>query len=148
MADFKITSKKYGDFIIQVDKKSIPSLSKHKWWVNNKGKYFYTKIRGKIILLHRFLMGAYSNGVVDHIDRNTHNNKLSNLRITTYSVNNSNKNGCGAIHYKYMSYNNKRKGHNDSYTIKFPKMTRRTFVDINSAKAYYIECLLNFGGLL
>jgi hypothetical protein len=59
-------------------------------------KYIKAMIDGKPLNIHRLYLSAaeptYSKGlVVDHIDRNSHNNLLSNLRWVTPSENNKNQ---------------------------------------------------------
>lgn len=69
-------------------------LTNHKWSVNNKG-YAHAWIQGKPWPLHRyiaFLAGLeIENKVVDHIDHNKLNCKLSNLRVATLSQNSCNR---------------------------------------------------------
>ena len=54
----------------------------------------HTKISGRIHrLIYSNLIGEIPKGYeIDHIDRNRHNNNLSNLRLVTKSENNKNKN--------------------------------------------------------
>ena len=86
----------------------IISLSK-----NGKKKTFY---------LHRLLALAFIPNTnnypeVDHIDINTSNNNLSNLRWATSSMQNENRKGYGEIKHKYISYAYKNKGKNKYYNI-------------------------------
>lgn len=69
------------------------------WYANfnQKTKNFYVvgnfrKPDGKYTLigLHRFIMDPPDDKFVDHIDRNTLNNKKTNLRIVTLAENNQN----------------------------------------------------------
>lgn len=56
--------------------------------------YYYILIDGNRYALHRYLMNAHLSGhevVVDHINRNPSDNRLSNLRITNHSGNNCNR---------------------------------------------------------
>jgi hypothetical protein len=54
-----------------------------------EGKIHYKKIHR--LLCEAYLPNPYNYPVIDHIDRNKHNNDLSNLRWTTVSKNNRNK---------------------------------------------------------
>lgn len=61
--------------------------------VNNHG-YKRVKIGGKIYQAHRvawFLyFGEWPEGMIDHIDQNKQNNRISNLRICDHSLNRMN----------------------------------------------------------
>ena len=53
--------------------------------------YFMTRIEGKDVLLHRLIMNAPKDKIVDHEDHNTLNNLRTNLRLCTHSGNAANK---------------------------------------------------------
>lgn len=73
-----------------IDTKYYPLVSKYKWRTI-KGGYASTIMNGKSITLHRLIMNAKDGQLVDHIDINPTNNRESNLRFTTYSVNSMNR---------------------------------------------------------
>lgn len=142
-----ILSKKYGKYKVLIDTDSTELIKSRKWCLAPRKTVstgFYIQ-SNKRELLHRVLTGANKGDIVDHINRDTFDNRLVNLRIGDRSNNNKNRTGYGRCPYKYMSVNKARKHHNQSYTIKFPLFKTRTFTNINEAKAYYIECLLNGG---
>jgi len=58
---------------------------------DNGNGYLATQYMGKTLYIHRIIMGIKDNRHIDHIDRNKHNNHLSNLRICTIKQNNGNK---------------------------------------------------------
>lgn len=73
----------------------------NRWCVRGKKSRWYVyantpTVNGKrsTIELHRFLMDAPSDMVVDHINHNTLDNRKSNLRIVTSAQNNQNRKGC------------------------------------------------------
>ena len=79
---------------------------------NIKHRYFTLSLNGKTEYLHRIIYSNFHNiplqslGVIDHKDRNTQNNSITNLRLVTYSENNSNtkrrvdnKSGFKNIHF-------------------------------------------------
>lgn len=89
-----IESKVYGIIIVKIDKNDLEKCSKLTWhYAKNKdSKYIQTRIKGKMIKLHRYIMNMNnSNLVVDHINRNPLDNRKSNLRICSYKENSFNK---------------------------------------------------------
>jgi hypothetical protein len=81
---------------IEIDDEDAPRILTHSWWVSSSPETdghvicFSTRIGGKIIKLHRFIMGDPSGLVIDHEDGNRLNNRKSNLRPCTVSQNNMN----------------------------------------------------------
>ena len=63
-------------------------------WINGEG-YLNVKIGRAAYKIHRIVWllyyGAWPNGVIDHINRNKRDNRISNLRDTTIQVNNINR---------------------------------------------------------
>ncbi len=78
-----------------VDEEQFEYLNQWKWHAMNGGKHFYAARRvgkGPMILMHRLLMNAEKGQMIDHKDRNSLNNCLSNLRFCTKQQNGIN---CG-----------------------------------------------------
>lgn len=144
-----IHSRKYGEKEFLIDWSDFEFCKLFNWSIAPRkiksGILLYAQARifGTPILLHNALMRTPKGMVVDHINRNTLDNRRENLRIVTHSENAKNRAGYGACKYKYMSVNKARVHHNQSYTIKLPSFKTKTFTNINEAKAYYVECLLN-----
>lgn len=89
-----IESKVHGIVKVKIDKEDMEKCSKLTWhYAKNKdSKYIQTRIKGKMIKLHRYIMNMNnSNLVVDHINRNPLDNRKSNLRICSYKENSFNK---------------------------------------------------------
>lgn len=69
-----------------------------KWLAHRVGKDFYARRtqwvpaekRYTALLLHRFILGAPAGMDVDHINRNTLDNRRCNIRIVTRAENNAN----------------------------------------------------------
>jgi len=82
--------------ITQIDDEDYDILNQYKWYCNNG--YVVRSITnvGKTprqikISMHRFIMQAPKNVLIDHIDRNTLNNCKNNLRVATHSINGLNR---------------------------------------------------------
>lgn len=74
---------------ILVDKVFLPMLSKYHW--NFNGEYATTKIKGKTAYMHRLILGTPIGYETDHINRNTLDNRIINLRIVPTRSNSINR---------------------------------------------------------
>lgn len=108
------------DAEFMVDKEDFDNVSKWTWYETSYG-YMMTRVAAKKqIFLHRFICGQTSpltdEYVVDHINRNTLDNRRSNLRVTSsygnarnHSLSKSNSSGVTGVSYykpgnKYRAY--------------------------------------------
>lgn len=96
------------DFAI-VDKSDYDEINKYKWSRYTKNnKLFYSQgcIDNKFLTMHQFIMGIPpSDNIIDHIDHNGLNNKRENLRFTTISGNNQNREKKSGTSSKYKGVN-------------------------------------------
>lgn len=72
-------------YVAVIDKIDIDRVSKHKWCASvqpdGKRVYAYSWMDGKNVAMHRFILGAdLKTSHIDHKDRDTLNNRRSNLR--------------------------------------------------------------------
>lgn len=74
---------------ILVDDDKYHKLIKYSW--STKLNYSYALVDNKKTQIHRFLMNAKKGEIIDHINNNPLDNRLINLRHSTYSQNNHNK---------------------------------------------------------
>jgi hypothetical protein len=72
-----------------VDDEDFERLSKWKWHANLQSSRFYAARTLKKILMHNVVLGHAQNRkiVVDHINRNSLDNRKCNLRLVTQSEN-------------------------------------------------------------
>ena len=99
--------------IIDIDKKE--EVSKYKVYTRSHGgkQYAFISKNGKKVFLHRFLMGLekeeYSiNKVVDHINGNSLDNRVSNLRICSHKENAQNcRTNSKVVGVGWLKYNKK-----------------------------------------
>lgn len=82
------------------DKNMVDELSKYYWRMDSCG-YVSTNSNKTKIKMHQLIIGKHSGEVIDHINRNKLDNRLENLRVTTFSMNCFNrtpkKNKSGAV---------------------------------------------------
>lgn len=71
------------------DKEDYDLISQYNWCVTGSGYLFNSK-QGTL-LMHRLIMNAPKNLMIDHINHNTLDNRKENLRLCTASQNNINK---------------------------------------------------------
>lgn len=77
----------------EVDIEDVEKIRKINWCVGDKKLlYLRGKIGDKLVYLHRFLLNAPKEKIVDHIDCNIFNNRKSNLRLANKSQNGVNRN--------------------------------------------------------
>lgn len=78
---------------VLIDKEDLLTLliENNTWYTRIKKDGTRYVTGGSLGMLHRFLMDPPSDKVVDHINRNTLDNRRSNLRVVTTLVNNRNK---------------------------------------------------------
>ena len=118
--EIDIYSKKYGHLKTLVDDEDYERMQKDfnnmKWCVskNHKGLYAQKRVNKKILYLHKYIMNN-TDGIIDHINHNTLDNRKNNLRITTNANNlrngtirTNNTTGVNGVYYdksrnKYVS---------------------------------------------
>jgi hypothetical protein len=77
-----------------VDAADFEWLHKHKWRTTGGTKgYVHTRIREKIVYMHRLIMNPPAGMVVDHINGNVWDNRRRNLRVCTRAQNSMNSRG-------------------------------------------------------
>jgi hypothetical protein len=106
----KTGKKNAGKYFAVVDDGDVDRSDQHSWtcWFSKGKEYAASKIDGRIVLLHRFLLNAPAHLRVDHIDGNGLNCTRQNMRFATQSQNSKNRKKKGAASYKGIyPYGNK-----------------------------------------
>lgn len=93
MKEIKLTK----GFVAQVDDEDYEYLNQWKWYIYIDRSYRYAIRRdyksGKRIRMHRIIINAPDNMLVDHIDHNGLNNQRCNIRLCTNTQNQWNMKG-------------------------------------------------------
>lgn len=78
-----------------VDPEDFDRVMQHLWHIitppDTDRRYAATRINGKMVRMHRFILGASDEQIIDHADRDGLNNRRSNLRYATTSQNAMNR---------------------------------------------------------
>jgi hypothetical protein len=89
--------------LVKVDNSDYPSMSRHPWFALPKpdGRVYAIGKNGgcKMVRMHRVIVGAASNQIVDHINGDSLDNRRCNLRVTDASGNARNRKPQGEIPY-------------------------------------------------
>lgn len=103
----------YSDFVVgfatntnkefYVDKEDYQIISKYSWYESDTG-YIMSRIEGKLVRLHRFIMNAPNDMCVDHINHKRTDCRKSNMRLCTrkenchnYGMSSLNKSGVTGV---------------------------------------------------
>lgn len=99
--------------------KEFAWLDKYKWTMTTPG-YPGTSINGQVMRMHNLIVGLHSSRglVVDHVNRNKLDNRLSNLRVCTQAENLRNSDRWENAKYYYFD-NSRNKWRADSKRLGF-----------------------------
>lgn len=98
-----------ADIFVLIDKEDLNRISKYTWHIHknrNGNSYIASSKKGTLRLLHRFIVNAPKNMLVDHINGNILDNRKENLRICSVIENSLNRKGNknSTSKYKGVSY--------------------------------------------
>jgi hypothetical protein len=107
-----------NDDIVLYSEEDHELVAQFKWRVNHG--YCTTKSKGKMIRMHRLIMGNPDGMLVDHINNNKLDNQRMNLRITNAKGNGQNKSkktGAATSQYIGVSYHTSTEKYRASITL-------------------------------
>jgi hypothetical protein len=135
-------------YSVLISRESYGLVETIKWYpCNDNGNiYFVGKIKRRTVKLHRVIKNALKGTVVDHINRNTLDNRISNLRITTKSGNNINQKTRKSILGERLISR-----HGNGFVVQGKidsGRVRKYFIDLNDAKRFRDEILKKQTALL
>jgi hypothetical protein len=90
MLEIRLNGANAGGKFAKVSSQDYESVKRHSWYYREG--YALTKVRGKEIRMHRFVMNVTDpNLIVDHKDRDRLNNTRENLRVVSLLENANNR---------------------------------------------------------
>lgn len=105
---------------VLIDEEDIEKVESYKWYINvpQNARTLYVA-NDKLGKLHRYLMKAPKNLVVDHINRNGLDNRKENLRLTTASMNSRNMDtkSCNKLGVNGVSFEDASGRHGPRYKV-------------------------------
>ena len=76
--EIQLSGKKCG--VALVSEEDYEMINKYHWHKDEQG-YIKARIDGKSVRMHRFIMSAKTNELIDHINGIKHDNRKNNLRV-------------------------------------------------------------------
>lgn len=141
ITEFYIKNRKGKIYTVIIDTINLKKINFKSWQISLPKKYINTKINKKGIYLHRFLLNAKDGNIVDHINRNPLDNRISNLRFCSVTENNRNRKFKGysldTSRNKYI-VSLKINGHT-KYIGRFNTVKEAIKARIKAEKLYYKE---------
>jgi len=116
-----------GKFAI-IDADDYERLARYKWYCHRSRNKFYAyrNKNRKAISMHREVLRAPKDLLIDHVDGNSLNNRKNNLRLCTYAQNAHNRQPKSASRSKYKGLSWHRR--NKKWEVSIIKSARKIFV--------------------
>lgn len=134
--EYIVNSPKHGKQIVLLDDKDA-HFCKNGLYVHEIGQFLYVRIRPSKTSLHRAIMGSPKGKVIDHINRNTLDNRKCNLRICTIQENLRNQkrpnNKTGTTGVSIIKYWKGKIGYEANIVVNYKKIYLGFYKNIEDA---------------
>ena len=133
-----------------VDDWNYTQLNAHNWYTHSGRYTCYAcrRIGGRkdsvIVRMHRILVNATADMVVDHLDGNGLNNQVANLRLCTNSQNMQHRINHGG--YQGVNWSNKEQKFTCYITVNYKSIALGRFTSAEEAALVYNEAALKYFG--
>ena len=142
--------------IVLIDDEDYENIVSHSWFVYPSRRNFYAarqiKLNGKKVKvqMHREILGlTFGDGkIVDHINRNGLDNRKSNLRIASHSLNryNSSMRIDNVSGYRGVFWHKKSKRWRATICIEYNQIYLGQYIDKTAAAEAYDQAAIKFYG--
>jgi hypothetical protein len=132
------------DEIVFIDEDKYQDIMRYSWYINKNG---YVVSHNPYMLLHRYVMSAEKDSVIDHINGNKKDNREINLRTSTPALNSHNKIKSGNTSSRYIGVSKK----DTKFQAAITKDGKRYYLGYfnhqkEAAEAYNKKALELYGG--
>lgn len=139
-----------------VDDEDFAELCRFRWYAFTSHTGLLYAVRSgqsgetSMVRLHRQLLGARPGQIVDHINRNTLDNRRVNLRIATLSENGQNRKANGACPYLGVNFHKRGGPHPWYFRLRAhgKRYTRGCFTSAEAAARAYDDLAIELHGPL
>lgn len=143
--------------VARVSEEDFDELSKHKWYADGSKGVFYAKRARKnsdplnlpsVIAMHRVVLPPTKGMQIDHINRDTLDNRRSSLRLATRQQNimNSKRRSTNKSGFKGVSYNPVTNAWSAQIGVNYKTIYLGSYKTKEEAHAVYAAAAIQYAG--